>query len=128
MIVSGKPILNIEETNLDAEGNEKVILTSKVPLQDRDGTITGMLGIFADITARKQMEKDLSRSKESGGGVLERRGSARRGEAPPARSGSAREVLGCRYNPVTPAKPGRRRAATADQASAAARMRARCTR
>jgi PAS domain S-box-containing protein len=64
VIRDGKPILDIEETNLDADGNEKVILTSKVPLQAEDGTIIGMLGIFADISARKRMEKDLQRSKE----------------------------------------------------------------
>jgi PAS domain S-box-containing protein len=64
VIQGGKPILDIEETNLDADGNEKVILTSKVPLQAEDGTIIGMLGIFADISARKQLEKELGRSKE----------------------------------------------------------------
>jgi len=64
VIASGKPKLDIEETNLDADGHEKVILTSKVPLQAEDGGIIGVLGIFADITARKQMEQELSRSKE----------------------------------------------------------------
>jgi len=64
VIRGGEPMLNIEETNLDADGNEKVILTSKVPLKAEDGRIIGMLGIFADISARKQLEKELSRSKE----------------------------------------------------------------
>lgn len=64
VMTSGQPKLDIEEANLDADGNEKVILTSKVPLQAADGRVIGMLGIFADITARKQMEKDLSRAKE----------------------------------------------------------------
>jgi PAS domain S-box-containing protein len=64
VIASGKPKLDIEETNLDAAGNEKVLLTSKVPLQAEDGSVIGVIGIFADITARKTMERELSRSKE----------------------------------------------------------------
>ncbi len=64
VIRSGKPKLNIEETNLDAEGNEKTILTSKVPLEADDGCIIGVLGIFADISARKKLEKELGHAKE----------------------------------------------------------------
>ncbi|MGC4091136.1 MAG: ATP-binding protein [Polyangiaceae bacterium] len=64
VIRSGKPKLNMEEKNLDADGNEKVVLTSKVPLQADDGSIIGVLGIFADITARKRLEQDLERAKE----------------------------------------------------------------
>ncbi|MET0793233.1 MAG: ATP-binding protein [Polyangiaceae bacterium] len=64
VVRSGRPKLNIEETNLDAEGNEKTVLTSKVPLEAEDGSIIGVLGIFADISERKRMEKDLGRAKE----------------------------------------------------------------
>ncbi len=64
VIRSGQPKLNIEETNLDADGNEKTVLTSKVPLEADDGRIIGVLGIFADITARKQLEKELGHAKE----------------------------------------------------------------
>ncbi len=64
VIRSGQPVLNLEETILDADADEKVLLTSKVPLQAEDGSIIGVVGIFADISARKRMEKDLSYAKE----------------------------------------------------------------
>jgi PAS domain S-box-containing protein len=64
VIATGKPQLDVEETNLDAGGNDKIVLCSKVPLHAEDGSVTGVLGIFSDITARKAMERELSRSKE----------------------------------------------------------------
>jgi PAS domain S-box-containing protein len=59
-----KAIVNHEEHLLDALGREKVVLTSKVPLRAEDGEVIGMVGIFTDITARKQMETDLQHAKE----------------------------------------------------------------
>jgi PAS domain S-box-containing protein len=53
---SGKPILNIEEPQLQADGTEKTLLTSKVPLYDDEGNVSGILGIFTDITSRKNLE------------------------------------------------------------------------
>ncbi|HEX3757491.1 MAG TPA: ATP-binding protein, partial [Kofleriaceae bacterium] len=59
-----QPIVNLEEALLDVEGRQKVVLTSKVPLRAEDGQVIGMLGIFTDITARKQMETELQQAKE----------------------------------------------------------------
>lgn len=56
----GEPILNMEETQLQSDGREAVILTSKVPLKDLNGDVTGVLGVYADITERKEMEKKLT--------------------------------------------------------------------
>ena len=53
---SGVPMLNIEEPQLQANGKEAVILTSKVPLKDSSGKVIGLLGIYSDITERKNME------------------------------------------------------------------------
>jgi PAS domain S-box-containing protein len=54
-----QPLLDIEETLLQADGRETGILTSKVPLHDAEGHVTGILGIYADITERKRAEEVL---------------------------------------------------------------------
>ena len=59
---SGKPMLNIEESQLQADGKEVSLLTSKVPLLDASGQVYGMLGIYIDITKRKQVENSLQKS------------------------------------------------------------------
>jgi PAS domain S-box-containing protein len=59
---SGEPMLNIEETQKQADGKEVSLLTSKVPLLDESGRAYGMLGIYMDITRRIQAENTLKRS------------------------------------------------------------------
>jgi PAS domain S-box-containing protein len=59
---SGEPMLNIEESQQQADGKEVTLLTSKVPLLDRSGQVYGMLGIYMDITRRKQTEDSLQKS------------------------------------------------------------------
>lgn len=60
----GEPMLNIEETQLQADGKRASILTSKVPLKDAEGNVTGILGIYADITERREMEAKLKLFKD----------------------------------------------------------------
>jgi PAS domain S-box-containing protein len=60
----GEAILDKEERSIDPAGNETIILTSKVPLRNAAGEVTGLLGIIVDITARKQLELELQRAKE----------------------------------------------------------------
>ncbi len=57
-----KPLLNIEETQLQADGHLATYMTSKVPLQDESGNVIGVLGICADITVRKREEEALRES------------------------------------------------------------------
>jgi len=64
IIKSGQPMLNVEETQLQADGKVVTILTSKVPLKDSAGNVIGILGIYADITERKEKEKALKNAKE----------------------------------------------------------------
>ncbi|MBI5566599.1 MAG: PAS domain S-box protein [Chloroflexi bacterium] len=59
LLQSGKPLLNHEEDFVDAHGARRWLLTSKVPLRDEAGQITGLLGIGHDITARKQADEQL---------------------------------------------------------------------
>jgi len=64
-VMAEGPLLDLEETQADANGVAHHILTSKVPLRDADGSVIGVLGIFADITARKTLERQLKAAKES---------------------------------------------------------------
>jgi PAS domain S-box-containing protein len=54
-----KPILNTEGTLIDKEEKLHSLLCSKVPLLDRNGKITGIVGITHDITERKLAEDSL---------------------------------------------------------------------
>ena len=62
---TGESILDLEEPQLQADGKEAILLTSKTPLRDKEGNVFGVLGIFADITDRKRLEEELKRRRES---------------------------------------------------------------
>jgi PAS domain S-box-containing protein len=64
VLQSGKPLLEHEEPTLDADGNQKWISTSKVPLRDSQGKIYGLVGMGRDITGRKQAEEKLASQAE----------------------------------------------------------------
>lgn len=56
---SGIPKLEYEETQTTPDGRAIWISTSKVPLRDEHDQIVGVLGIYTDITARKQAEEQI---------------------------------------------------------------------
>ena len=63
VIQSKKEKLNIEE-NLTNQNEPSFLLTSKVPLYDnRSGEVSGVLGIFTDITNLKKTEEELKVAK-----------------------------------------------------------------
>ena len=57
-----RPKLHIIETQMDASGVRQWIDTSKIPLADAQGEAMGLLGIYEDVTARKQSEEALRES------------------------------------------------------------------
>ena len=59
---SGVPKLDYEEPQSTPEGKTMWVSTSKVPLRDDQGEIAGILGIYQDITLRKQAEDALRES------------------------------------------------------------------
>jgi len=62
----GEPKLNYEEYQQQADGTSKVMLVSKVPMFDgQHEKIIGILGIYTDISERKQMEESLKQAKET---------------------------------------------------------------
>jgi sigma-B regulation protein RsbU (phosphoserine phosphatase) len=61
VLAGGPPILNREEPDYGPAGLIRCSLTTKVPLRDLHGNITGLLGISHDITKRKRTEQELQR-------------------------------------------------------------------
>jgi PAS domain S-box-containing protein len=64
ILKTGKPIFDLEEEFINADGIKRWLLTTKIPLHDKDGNITGLVGIGHDITQRKKNEEELVRAKE----------------------------------------------------------------
>lgn len=64
IIRTGEPLINREQPAVDRSGNHLWSLTTKVPLRDRDGTITGIVGINRDITEAKHAADALRDSDE----------------------------------------------------------------
>lgn len=54
VIDSNQPELNIIEPQLQAGGRQAWVRTSKVPLHNEQGEVTGVLGVVEDITDRKE--------------------------------------------------------------------------
>ena len=61
ILQSGQPQISLEEPTIDPAGNKKWLATTKVPLRDSNGQITGIVGMGRDITERKQTEETLER-------------------------------------------------------------------
>ncbi|MDX2106996.1 MAG: ATP-binding protein [Candidatus Melainabacteria bacterium] len=57
IIESGKPEYHIIEPQLQADGKQAWLDTSKMPLLDASGNIIGVLGIYEDITERMKLEQ-----------------------------------------------------------------------
>ncbi len=53
----GETVLNREELARDATGRDTWRLVTKAPLRDRDGRVTGLVGISRDIQERKEAEE-----------------------------------------------------------------------
>ncbi|MDT8375272.1 MAG: PAS domain S-box protein [Mariprofundaceae bacterium] len=56
---SGKAIIGYEEPQTTPDGQTIWLRTSKVPLRADDGEVTGLLGIYEDISEEKQAQETL---------------------------------------------------------------------
>lgn len=59
VIDSDTPLLGYDEPQTTPDGSQIWLRTSKVPLHRVDGTVSGMLGIYEDITVHKNAEIHL---------------------------------------------------------------------
>jgi PAS domain S-box-containing protein len=57
---SRKPRLDLEERNVNSEGVESWVMTSKVPVMNKHGEVVAVLGMFEDITQRKCKEAEMA--------------------------------------------------------------------
>jgi len=62
---SGEPMINREEKGADEDGREHWLLTTKVPLRDKQGKVEGLVGMSRDITDRIVAQKQLEEAKEA---------------------------------------------------------------
>ena len=62
-IIESGETQDIEETYLQ-DGQERIIHTVKSPIKDKHGNVTGILGIFWDITELKQTKEELDMYRE----------------------------------------------------------------
>jgi two-component system, sensor histidine kinase and response regulator len=58
-------MFNREEESADLQGNKTWLLTTKVPLFDKGGHVTGIAGVGRDITERQKVEREMQRAKEA---------------------------------------------------------------
>lgn len=62
LLHNNEPCVNREAVIRDSDGHSHWVLTTKVPLRDRAGHITGLLGINRNITERKEAEEAIRRA------------------------------------------------------------------
>ncbi|HTX21578.1 MAG TPA: PAS domain S-box protein [Candidatus Aquilonibacter sp.] len=58
-VIRGESIINREEFLLDEKGEQRWLLTSKLPLRDPAGKIIGLVGVGRDITEHKRAEEKI---------------------------------------------------------------------
>jgi PAS domain S-box-containing protein len=62
---SNEPEYHIIETQLQADGKQAWLDTSRIPLHDSEGNVMGLLGTYEDITDRINSERALKNSEQS---------------------------------------------------------------
>jgi PAS domain S-box-containing protein len=65
VLQTGNPILNLEEEFVDSRGVKRWLLTTKIPIYNEHGKVSGLVGLKHDITIRKQIEFELKESERN---------------------------------------------------------------
>ncbi len=65
IILTGQPMINKIEKQASAGGHEIWASVTKVPLRNRAGHVTGIIGISRDITALKHAEQELALARDA---------------------------------------------------------------
>ena len=64
VINTGHSLLNIEEDQIQSNGEMKTLLVNKVPIKNKQNEIVGILGAYTDISHLKKIELSLRKEKE----------------------------------------------------------------
>jgi len=65
VIRSGQAEVNREEAGVDPQGNVTQVMTTQVPLRDKNGRVTGLVGIGRDITHLKKVQEEMQKAREA---------------------------------------------------------------
>ncbi len=65
VIRSGQAEVNREEAGLDSQGNVTQVMTTQVPLRDKNGRVAGLVGIGRDITHLKKIQDEMQKAREA---------------------------------------------------------------
>jgi PAS domain S-box-containing protein len=71
IIHSEQPVFNREESAIDGHGNTISILSTKVPLRETNGTVSGIAGVGRDISKRKKVEDALREAERKFRGIFD---------------------------------------------------------
>ena len=71
IIESNRPRCQIIEPQLTTEGQQRWLQTSKVPIQNQDGEIIGILGSYEDITERIKAQEKLNQQQKTLRAILD---------------------------------------------------------
>jgi two-component system, sensor histidine kinase and response regulator len=64
ILETGQPIVGKTEKETWPNGQERWVLTTKMPFRDRSGRVIGTFGVSKDITPLKEAERELARARD----------------------------------------------------------------
>ncbi len=65
VIEKGEPVINREEIFIDKNGKKRWLLTTKIPILNKSGKTTGLVGIGRDITEQKKAYETIQKLSKS---------------------------------------------------------------
>ena len=64
IILTGQPLINKLERQVDVAGNDIWATVTKVPIYNQNGAVTGIIGISRDVTQLKKAEEALEQARD----------------------------------------------------------------
>ena len=68
---TGESLINYEEEFNTLQGDQKVIVTSKIPIRDNNNEVIGLLGIVIDVTKRKKNELEIQQLRKNLSNIID---------------------------------------------------------